>query len=376
MNQIELKGNSSRLYFLDHLRMVMIFLVVLVHAGLVYDYALSSIWIVSDPAKSILIYRVFMVIDIFMMPVMFFISGYLTPASLKKKNGWGFVKSKTKRLMAPWLAAALILIPLYKVIFLYSRGLPQENFFSYFHFSGKMIMNQGWLWFLPVLFLFNMIYLLIDRVRKGKDPVSLKTAVPSVLVLGSAYSFLMMFFRLQGWTKTPVLDFQNERLFIYFLMFLLGTVCGKREIFSGTLSWKKPLIPALAGGILSAGIYSTFQWNFLVSGGSRFILSRTADYAVISLSFNLGMLLILYSLVTVFYTFLNRDYRILREPDRNSFGTYIIHFNVSGVIALLMLPWHITALWKWTVLTAGTFIISNIILSFYRRGKKWVLKQP
>jgi hypothetical protein len=220
-----------------------------------------------------------------------------------------------------------------------------------------------------------MIYLLIDRVRKGKKPVSLKAAVPAVLVLGSVYSFIMIYFRLQGWTKSPVLDFQNERLLIYFLVFLLGTVCGKRDVLSGLPPWKLRLPGTLSGGILSAAAYTFFQWNFLVNGGSRFILSRTADFAVISLSFNLAMLLILYSLIVLFRVFLNRDYRILRDPDANSFGTYIIHFNVTGVIALLLLSWQITALCKWTILTAGTFIISNFILSFYRRGKKWVLKQ-
>jgi hypothetical protein len=49
------------------------------------------------------------------------------------------VKGKFKRLMIPWVIAVLSLIPLYKVIFLYSRGLPQEHWATYFH-----ITNPNW----------------------------------------------------------------------------------------------------------------------------------------------------------------------------------------------------------------------------------------
>ena len=38
-----------------------------------------------------------------------------------------------KRFIVPWIVAVLTLIPLYRIIFLYSRQLPQEHWASYFH---------------------------------------------------------------------------------------------------------------------------------------------------------------------------------------------------------------------------------------------------
>ncbi len=127
------KGN--RIYFLDNLRTFMIFLVVLVHAGGVYESSgiWAFFWIVDDPATNDLSGIINLIVDIFVMSTIFFVSGFFSPLSLKNKKGWAFLKSKFKRLMIPWIVAVLTLIPIYKIIFLYSRNLPQESWTTYFH---------------------------------------------------------------------------------------------------------------------------------------------------------------------------------------------------------------------------------------------------
>ena len=81
------KGN--RIHWMDNLRTIIIFLVVLYHVGGVYEAAglWKWFWIVVDPATISWVGILGVVFDIFMMPTMFFISGYLTPASLKDKTG-------------------------------------------------------------------------------------------------------------------------------------------------------------------------------------------------------------------------------------------------------------------------------------------------
>ncbi|MEZ5197157.1 MAG: acyltransferase family protein [Bacteroidales bacterium] len=80
---------KTRIYFLDNLRTFLIFLVVVLHAGIVYEPILENTWIVSDPDKNSSIGLIRMYIDIFVMFILFFISGYLIPISLKKKNCMG-----------------------------------------------------------------------------------------------------------------------------------------------------------------------------------------------------------------------------------------------------------------------------------------------
>ncbi|MCJ7703626.1 MAG: acyltransferase family protein [Anaerolineales bacterium] len=205
---------GKRIYFLDNLRTIIIFLVILYHAGGVYESTgmWASFWIVDDPSTNNISGILNLIVDIFVMATLFFISGYLAPASLKSKNGWEFIKAKFKRLIVPWIIAVLTLIPLYKVIFLFSRNLPQEHWSTYFHFSRENISGQSWLWFLPMLLVFNILYLLFLKLKIRIPNISLKGAVFGTFLLGFVYSAGMDIFGLRGWTLTPLLDFQNERV--------------------------------------------------------------------------------------------------------------------------------------------------------------------
>jgi surface polysaccharide O-acyltransferase-like enzyme len=211
------KGN--RIHWLDNLRTITILLVVLYHVGGVYEAAglWASFWIVDDPNTIRWVGIVGIIFDVMVMPLMFFISGYLTHPSLESKSGLGFVKGKIKRLMVPWAIAVFTLIPLYKFIFLYSRGLPQEHWSTYFHITNAN--SQNWLWFLPVLFSFDMLYLLLSKINIKVSNISLKWAVLGTFLIGLAYSFTiggLLGFR--SWTSTPLIDFENERLLLYFML--------------------------------------------------------------------------------------------------------------------------------------------------------------
>ena len=156
---------KTRIYFLDNLRTFLILLVVLIHSGIVYETILQDTWIVSDPLKKISIGHIRMYLDLFVMFLIFFISGYFIPRSLENKTAGDFIKSKFKRIMLPWIMAVFTLIPAYKVIFLYSRGLPQEEWFSYFHIFQRVGGNphlfsdnpvQNWLWCL--IFISSLVF--------------------------------------------------------------------------------------------------------------------------------------------------------------------------------------------------------------------------
>ena len=227
--QDTIKGN--RIYWLDNLRTFMIFLVVLYHAGGVYESSgiWASFWIVDDASTNNMSGIMNLIVDIFVMPAIFFIAGFLTPMSLNKRKGLSFLKSKFKRHIIPWIFAILTLIPIYKIIFLYSRNLPQEKWTTYFHFNT--MWSQNWLWFLPVLFLFSFVYMLFSKVKIRLPDISLRAAVLAAFLIGFIYSFGMDMLGLRGWTKTILIDFQNERLLIYFLAFLLGAHCLRLKVF-------------------------------------------------------------------------------------------------------------------------------------------------
>jgi fucose 4-O-acetylase-like acetyltransferase len=359
-----MKGN--RVHFLDNLRTFMIFLVVLYHVGGVYESAglWGWFWIVDDPATITWVGIVGIVFDIIMMPAIFFVSGYLAQASLKNKSGWDFLKGKFKRLMIPWVIAVFTLIPVYKVVFLYSRNLPQEHWSTYFHITNPN--SQNWLWFLPVLFVFNALYLLLSKANISIPNVSLKSAVLGAYIVGFVYSVSIggiLGFR--SWTLTPLIDFENERVLLYFMTFLLGALCFRQKVFVEKPQSKRlyTVINSIAWIPITIHIFARLIPFFVPEG---FLFSPLTDRIIWWLSFYLSILCLLYVMIETFWRYLDKTGRIWGELNRNSYGVYIIHVIVIGVFGTLLLNLNLSALVKYPLLIVLTYSVSNLVVSAYR----------
>jgi hypothetical protein len=364
----------DRIFFLDNLRTFMIFLVVVLHAGIVYEASGVGawFWIVDDPSTNDLVGILNIVLDIFVMSTIFFVSGYFIPGSVRMKSPVEFLKAKARRLMVPWLIAVFTLMPAYKFIFLYSRGLPQESWTTYFHFSNG-ILSQSWLWFLPVLFLFDVLYLALSRSGMDLSKLSLKAGILGTFLVGIAYSIFMSLCNLYGWTKIVLLDFQNERILIYFMVFLLGALCYELKAFDGkprsttlykVVNWTS-WIPITVYVI--AVIYS-----FLKPG--QYLVSRVFDVSFMLVFFNLSLLCLVYSLVMAFWINFNKPGRLRDELNKNSYGAYIIHVIVLGGIALILLDTAMPSLVKYSVLVLSTYLVCNVIVHFYRISIKGIIQ--
>jgi fucose 4-O-acetylase-like acetyltransferase len=368
IEQHAIKGD--RVYFLDNLRTLMVFLVVLIHAGGVYESSggWALFWIVDDPSTNHLSDILFLIIDIFVMPTLFFISGYMIPLSLKNKSACEFLKSKIKRLMVPWLIAVLTLIPLYKVIYLYSRGLPQETWTTYFHWSSG-IWSQNWLWFLPVLFLFNLLSMLLSRINNLLEKVSVKFAIAAIFFIGLLNSCLMDIFGLRGFTKTVLINFQNERLLIYFMIFLLGSLLCKHKVFAAKPTSKKLYVVIALTAWIPVLLYHFFYTNSLVTT-SHHVFSAIVDTLLLWLSFNLSLICLLYLSVETFRRYFDRSGKIVHELNRNSYFVYITHVVLIGAFALPLLNSSIPSFLKHLIVTFLTYLTCNMIVCFYRKAVK------
>lgn len=362
---VQAQTKSRRIHWMDNLRTIIIFLVVLYHVGGVYEAAglWGWFWIVDDPATISWVGIVGIIFDIFMMSTLFYISGYLTPASLKKQTGWEFLKGKFKRLMIPWAVAVLTLIPLYKVIFLYSRGLPQEHWTTYFHITNPN--SQNWLWFLPLLFLFDVIYLGLAKANIQFSNLSLKGAVVGITLVGFVYSFSiggLLGFR--SWTLTPLLDFENERLLLYFMVFLLGVLSFQQKIFAEKPQKKTfyVVISSIAWIPVTLHIFARLYPFFFPDGFEVTPLYRLVWW----ISFYLALLCLQYVMTVSFWWYFDRTGRLWQELNRNSYGVYIIHVIVIGVFGTLLLSVSLPAVVKYLLLIVLAYTFSNLIVSGYR----------
>ncbi len=377
-NKLNRNTMKTRIYFLDNLRTFLILMVVVLHSGLVYESVLTSSWIVSDPVKDNNIGLIRLYLDLFVMFSIFFISGYFLPSSVKKQNAFSYLKSKFERIMLPWLIAVVTLIPAYKFIFLYSRGLPQEEWYSYFHIFERAGTDlsfyannpvQNWLWFLPVLFTFQVIYLGLYKIKVLEVKMPVKIAVLLTFVLGTAYGVTISTSGLTGWYHSAIFHFQNERLEIYFLSFLLGTLCNSHRIFERKLSKKvfivSNVVLTIALGVYTAVALNTF-FNIIDPQREYYFISAFADRILYYASGMASMLSLLHVLVYSFKKSLNKTTPLLSELSRNSYSVYIVHVVVMGVIALAMMNIQLPGMLKFLILSILTFAVSNMMISSWR----------
>jgi fucose 4-O-acetylase-like acetyltransferase len=374
---------ANRIHWMDNLRTFLIFLVVAYHAAGAYENSglWASFWIVDDPATNDLVWFLYTIIDYFVMPTMFFIAGYVTPMSLDNKEGWAFFKSRFRRLIIPWIIAVLTLIPLYKVIFLYSRGLPQENWTTYFHFSSgniESLQSQNWLWFLPLLFLFNVLYLLLSKANIRIPNISLKGAVLGTFLIGLVYSFAVgWILGFRSWTETVLIDFENERLLLYFMVFLLGSLCFRQKAFASQPTSKRLYL------LIAFTVWIPIMINILVTlvplfVPAGFVISPVVDRLIYWLSFYVSMFCLMYLAIETFWRYVDRTGKLWNELNRNSYYVYIIHVIVIGVIALLLLNTAMPSLLKYLTLTVTAYVASNLIVSLVRRAANGIraMRQP
>jgi len=291
----------------------------------------------------------------------------LVPASLKNKTGGEFLTGKFKRLMVPWAIAVVTLIPIYKVIFLYSRGLPQENWSTYFHITNPN--SQNWLWFLPVLFSFNIIYVLISKVKIKVPNIPLKGAILGTFLIGFVYSyFIGGILGFRSWTLTPLIDFENERLLLYFMTFLLGVLCYRQNVFAEIPRKKTWYTIANSTSWLPITVHIFARlYPFFYPDG----FSITPLYRLIwHLSFYLSLLTLMYIMIESFWRYFDKPGRLWSELNKNSYGVYIIHVIVIGVFGTLLLNLNLPALVKYPLLIVLTYGVSNLVVSGYRLLKQ------
>jgi surface polysaccharide O-acyltransferase-like enzyme len=265
--------------------------------------------------------------------------------------------------------------------------LPQQEWYSYFHIffregghAGYYADDptMGWLWFLPVLFMFQLVYLLLAKSNFLKFRISLRTGVILTFIIGLGYSMLISSLDMTGWYHSPVLHFQRERLLVYFMVFLLGTLCYKMRVFdTGRLSKKWYIISNVVLSV-SLAIFTVVAlnlfFNLVEPGRNYYFISETIDRIAYYSTMLTSMLSFLHIFIYSFQAYLNKSNRLMDQLNRNSYGVYIIHMVVVGLIALPMLSISLPAIVKYLILAVLTFTISNMLVYAYRFLIKAIVK--
>jgi acyltransferase len=151
---------NNRLLWIDTLRAIGIFSVILAHTGRIHD-------------PLILAY-----IKSFVMPLFFFISGLFVKESFYKDSFINILKKLGKRLVVPYLFLGLVSYFSWLLLLRYFKSKPFDPINSllgiiYSSRNGDLLSFNGALWFLTCLFVVQLIFYFVFRVSYRKSSVFL-----------------------------------------------------------------------------------------------------------------------------------------------------------------------------------------------------------
>ncbi len=354
----------NRMYFFDNLRAFVIILVVVLHASMTYMAYAPTWWYVLDPNNDAAFTQLVLLIDVPIMPMLFFIAGYFALPSLQKRGVRSFLKDKLIRIGIPWVFGVLFLAPLTTYMIYFSRHVPMGYLqFWATDFWGKMY-QQSVYWFLGILLglfvVLSFVYSRSQRLRASTPHISVPSRQPFVwFVILTTIPFLAinLFFPIDNWSHIYLFVFQPVRVPLYMGYFILGLYAERRGWF--TADGFQPPLDAWAGMCFISGLgYLACRWT---DAAPNPLLTL-----VTAILFNVFCLSSLVASVMLFRQKVNSARGIWRSLAVNSYGIYYFHPLILYPLAYLFIPISLLLFFKALALIllalALTWSVSALVL--------------
>lgn len=330
--------STSRLAYLDNVRVLLTFLVVALHAALAYgNIGLWPNWQEPDSELAALPLDIFMALNqSFFMGFFFLLSGFLAPGSVDRKEPGGWARDRLKRLGLPFLGFVVLLRPLYTLPTFLEQAPADRPPYWRFYLTRWDI---GPAWFLEVLLVFALVYALVRHLTPRTSGVAAPRESPLrgvqilCFVAALAVAYYLWGLVIGSRVYIPVIGLPSPGyLPQYVALFVIGILAYRR-------GWLRAL-PHRAG-LLGTGLVVGSFLPMALGGyrtldqGNPLPAAHPAQLAadLWDAMFAVGVILVL---LRVFQKFFDGATPAGRFLSRNAFAVYLLHAPVIvGLVALL-----------------------------------------
>ncbi len=348
-------GKLPRRYDLDWLRVIAFSLLVFYHAGMIF---VSWGYHITNRELSLTLEKPMVFLNQWRMPLLFFISGVGVSFALGRRTGLAFAGERLKRLLIPLVFGMLVVVvPQVYYEQLAKQGIQGSLPEFYAHYlAEKLTWNH--LWFIAYLLCFSLLslpFFLFLRTTTGgrmQEKLSQWTGNPVGVFLWALPLMLIQVTLRPYWpdNRNLISDWYN---FAFFLtVFLYGYLLGRQESF-----WKmvdRTRYVTLLLGMLAFGTIYFYFWS------AAYQPSLVGDFLARCLrAFNIWCWLLV--CLAFARRYLNFHRPFLGYATEAVYPFYILHQTVLIAIGYYVIQWQASIAIKFSVISAGTFIITLLL---------------
>ncbi len=371
------KDITERYFYIDFLRVAAILMMFVYHVNMIFVSEWG--WHIKDTSQSNVLMELNYWMQFFRMPLLFFVSGFITCILLEKLSTLKFIIQRFNRLIIPTIIWTFVLVAPQ----IYFERKLQGVEFNYLEFYGTFLEfelyptgNFHWLhlWFIPYLFVYNLISIPVFRALQSYISTTVSGIfnknIPFLVCIFFAiailpYTLLSVHYPV---TYDLIHDYARHAQFIPFV--LAGVLAYKYKPIMDFLEEKRSVILRLA--FLSIVIINIVRWNGLEPKNIfEDWLSQPISYCfLVLLNFNSWLWVL--ALLGYGKRYLNSGSKALTYCNKAVYPFYILHQTVIVVLAYYVVQTADNAAFKYIFLLVVCFLVSATFYHLYIRPFKYV----
>lgn len=297
-------------------------------------------WHIKDSTNSNMLLEVNYWMSSFRMPLLFFVSGYISYILMKRMSWKAFSIQRFKRLIIPTILWTFILVAPQIYFERKFEGTEQsylEFYKSFLNFKWYPEGNFHWLhlWFIPYLFCYNIASIPLVKLLEGDNKITRvlssffrrpKGIFVFVLLAILPFTFLTVHYEA---SYDLINDIARHSFFIFFV--IAGLLFFRFQNAMETLEDNRRLFLGLA--FISILIINSIRWNGWEPYGiwENWIEKPQTYFYIALINFNTWMWV--FTSLGYGKAYLNRKSKLLTYANTAIYPFYILHQTVIVIIA-------------------------------------------
>jgi peptidoglycan/LPS O-acetylase OafA/YrhL len=369
--------NPSRIFYLDHLRVFIVILVVVLHCAMAYA-VFSPPWTwVYNVERNLTFDVISLLSDNFLMPTLFFIAGFFSLLSLRKRNLKNFLNKRLMRLGIPYISGILIITPIALYIQFLSKNMPVPNYFDFWLFTYiPRGLNPAHLWFLLVLLFLTIGFSIVYSFRRNTfnninfakpEEFPKKYLIIFPLYTGMIFFIVNLFISDFYWIGFYELGLpffnilQLTRSVLYIGFFSLGVYAFKNGWFSQKTNTKSLVFWSVSILILGNLLVFFYYFYYLeIETSLNLIFIRALLWSFFCFS-------MLIFLLNFFKSRFNKPSRLGSRISANSYAIYIIHLPLVVALQYWLIEVSLSVFVKFLIVFFVSLFVSYLISEYILR---------